>query len=86
MLQPTHALLEPETLDYVVVIGGILHAGPQIDEATTRYLREVGASSTWVGCSMTPQLAGTASARLAMIDHCTCSGRLRSPSSAASRR
>ena len=44
MLQPTHPLLAPETLDYVVVIGGILHAGPQIDEATTRYLREVGVS------------------------------------------
>ena len=28
----------------MVVIGGILHAGPQIDEATTRYLREVGAT------------------------------------------
>src|ERR1700746_3040715 len=27
MLQPTHALLPPETLDYVVVIGGLLHAG-----------------------------------------------------------
>src|SRR6202451_3664054 len=44
MLQPTSALLPPETLDYVVVIGGILHAGPQIDEATTRYLRDVGAT------------------------------------------
>ena len=31
----------PESLDYVVVIGGLLHAGPQIDDATTRYLREV---------------------------------------------
>ena len=45
MLQPTHALLTPETLDYVVVIGGILHAGPQIDESTTRYLREVGSTN-----------------------------------------
>ena len=45
MLQPTRALLPPDTLDYVVVIGGILHGGPQIDEATTRYLREVGATS-----------------------------------------
>src|ERR1700752_1902777 len=41
MLQPTHALLTPDTLDYVVAIGGILHGGPQIDEATIRYLREV---------------------------------------------
>ena len=43
MLQPTSALLPPETLDYIVVIGGILHAGPQVDETTMRYLREVGA-------------------------------------------
>src|SRR5919109_2517544 len=42
LLQPTSALLSPDLLDYVVVIGGILHAGPQIDEATARYLREVG--------------------------------------------
>ena len=33
LIQPTSALLSPELLDYVVVIGGILHAGPQIDEA-----------------------------------------------------
>jgi transcriptional regulator GlxA family with amidase domain len=32
-------------LDYVVVVGGILHAGPQVDEATTRYLREADASN-----------------------------------------
>jgi transcriptional regulator GlxA family with amidase domain len=44
MLEPTSALLAPETLDYVVVIGGILHAGPQVDEVTLRYLREVGAT------------------------------------------
>src|SRR6266404_202427 len=44
LLEPTSALLSPELLDYVVVIGGILHAGPQIDETTTRYLREVGAT------------------------------------------
>ena len=45
MLQPTHALLAPDTLDYVVVIGGILHAGPQVDDVTLRYLRDVGATS-----------------------------------------
>src|SRR5215467_3867274 len=45
LLEPTSPLLAPETLDYIVVIGGILHAGPQIDESTTRYLREVGATS-----------------------------------------
>jgi transcriptional regulator GlxA family with amidase domain len=46
MIQPTSGFRPPQTLDYVVVVGGILHAGPQVDEATTRYLREVGASST----------------------------------------
>lgn len=40
-LQPTSTLLPPQDLDYVVVVGGILHAGPQIDESTTLYLREV---------------------------------------------
>lgn len=45
-LQPTSALLPPASIDYVVVVGGILHAGPQIDEATIRYLREVGATRT----------------------------------------
>jgi len=41
MIEPTSRFLPPESLDYVVVIGGLLHAGPQIDEATIRYLREV---------------------------------------------
>ncbi|HTX23975.1 MAG TPA: GlxA family transcriptional regulator [Steroidobacteraceae bacterium] len=45
MIEPTTALLAPESLDYVAVIGGILHAGPQLDETTVRYLREVGATS-----------------------------------------
>jgi len=44
LLEPTSALLSPQLLDYLVVIGGILHAGPQIDEATARYLREVSAT------------------------------------------
>ncbi len=44
-LEPTSRFLPPESLDYVVVIGGILHAGPQVDEATMRYLREVGSTN-----------------------------------------
>ncbi len=40
-IEPTSGLLAPEELDYLVVVGGILHAGPQIDEPTLRYLREV---------------------------------------------
>jgi transcriptional regulator GlxA family with amidase domain len=46
MLQPTTGLLPAGSLDYVVVVGGILHAGPQLDEATIRYLREVGTTRT----------------------------------------
>jgi len=46
LIEPTSGLLDPGTLDYVAVVGGILHAGPQLDEATVRYLREVGASRT----------------------------------------
>src|SRR5580704_3545536 len=41
MIEPTTRFLPPESLDSVVVIGGLLHAGQQIDDATTRYLREV---------------------------------------------
>src|SRR6201993_207224 len=44
-LEPTSGFLPPDSLDYVVVIGGILHAGPQVDEATMRYLREVGSTT-----------------------------------------
>jgi len=41
MVQPTSGLLPPQNLDYAVVVGGILHAGPQIDDPTTAYLREI---------------------------------------------
>lgn len=41
-VQPTSALLPPETLDYVVVVGGTLHGGPQVDESTLHYLRQIG--------------------------------------------
>jgi transcriptional regulator GlxA family with amidase domain len=44
MIVPTSEFLAPAALDYLVVIGGVLHAGPQIDEATARYLREVAAA------------------------------------------
>src|SRR5262244_2929663 len=39
LIEPTSGFIHPELLDYVVVVGGILHAGPQVDEATLRYLR-----------------------------------------------
>ena len=44
-VQPTSALLSPEALDYVVVVGGILYAGTQVDEVTLRYLRQAGTTS-----------------------------------------
>ena len=50
MLTPTDGLLSPKDLDYVVVVGGILHAGRQIDVATGDYLRGVAeAGTTLVG-------------------------------------
>jgi len=45
LIEPTSGFIPPEQLDYVVVVGGILHAGPQVDEATVRYLREANASN-----------------------------------------
>src|SRR6201999_2072533 len=45
LIEPTSGFIEPELLDYVVVVGGILHAGPQVDDATVRYLREVAATN-----------------------------------------
>jgi len=46
MLTPTDGLLSPRDLDYVVVVGGILHAGRQIDVATGDYLRGVAEAGT----------------------------------------
>src|ERR1700733_14928071 len=45
LIEPTSGFIDPESLDYVVVVGGLLHAGPQLDEATIRYLREVASSN-----------------------------------------
>lgn len=36
----TSPLVDPRRFDYIVVVGGILHAGPQIDEPTVAYLKE----------------------------------------------
>ncbi|MEP7246402.1 MAG: GlxA family transcriptional regulator [Gammaproteobacteria bacterium] len=44
MVNPSTALLDPRSLDYVVVVGGLLQLGPQIDESTTQYLRDVAAA------------------------------------------
>jgi len=42
MVEPTSELLPPDALDYLAVVGGILHDGSQIDQSTVRYLRRVG--------------------------------------------
>jgi len=42
-IAPTATLLDPAGLDYVVVVGGLLHGGPQIDQPTTQYLRDAAA-------------------------------------------
>lgn len=45
LVQPTGPLLPADALDYVAVVGGVLHAGPQVDEVTQRYLREIGGTA-----------------------------------------
>lgn len=42
-IMPTAPLLDPSELDYVVVVGGLLHAGPQVDPVTTQYLKDAAA-------------------------------------------
>ena len=44
MTTPTSDLIDPRELDYVAVVGGILHAGRQIDDATERYLKSAAAA------------------------------------------
>lgn len=43
---PTAGLISPSELDYIVVVGGLLHRGSQIDEPTQKYLLKAGAGST----------------------------------------
>src|SRR3984957_11631399 len=39
LIEPTSRFLPPESLDYVVVIGGLLHAGPPIHDANSPFFR-----------------------------------------------
>jgi len=39
MLQPTGGFVDPSGFDYVVIVGGTLHGGPEISSATQDYLR-----------------------------------------------
>lgn len=43
---PTSGFVDPRELDYVVVVGGILHAGRQVDAPTIAYLKRVAAAGT----------------------------------------
>lgn len=46
----TEPLKDPRSFDYIVVVGGLLHAGPQVDEATLAYLKGAAAAGvTLVG-------------------------------------
>ncbi|MFT4116844.1 GlxA family transcriptional regulator [Bradyrhizobium sp.] len=38
LVTPTSRFIEPRELDYIIVVGGLLHEGPQIDDRTGRYL------------------------------------------------
>jgi transcriptional regulator GlxA family with amidase domain len=46
LVGPTSGLIEPSELDYVVVIGGLLHAGPALDATARAYLRAAAAAGT----------------------------------------
>jgi transcriptional regulator GlxA family with amidase domain len=46
LVHPNARLLDPKQLDYIVVVGGLLQRGPQIDEATTKYLLAAAETST----------------------------------------
>jgi transcriptional regulator GlxA family with amidase domain len=43
-ITPSADLLDPTALDYVVIVGGLLHSGHQLDETTVRYLRDAAAA------------------------------------------
>jgi transcriptional regulator GlxA family with amidase domain len=46
LVTPTGRFVDPKDLDYVVVVGGVLHGGRQIDDATSDYLKLAAAVGT----------------------------------------
>jgi transcriptional regulator GlxA family with amidase domain len=44
LIQPTSSLLEPSDFDYIVVVGGLLHGAPPIDQVAAGYLRRAAAA------------------------------------------
>ncbi len=50
VVNPTHRYSDPASFDYLVVVGGLLHGGEQIDQSTADYLaRAAGQGVTLVG-------------------------------------
>lgn len=45
-VSPTSSFVDPRRLHYVVVVGGLLHKGEQIDAATAAYLKRAAAAGT----------------------------------------
>lgn len=49
-VSPTSSFVDPRRFDYIVVVGGVLHEGPQVDAATIAYLKDADrAGVTLVG-------------------------------------
>lgn len=46
LVSPTSKLIDSRDLDYIVVVGGLLHEGPQIDDEVGRYLISAAEAST----------------------------------------
>ena len=46
LVHPNSRFIDPKELDYVVVVGGLLQRGPQIDEQTRKYLLAAAATNT----------------------------------------
>ncbi len=46
LVGPTARLIDPGELDYIVVVGGLLHSGPALDPAAKAYLRAAATAGT----------------------------------------
>jgi transcriptional regulator GlxA family with amidase domain len=46
VVTPDAGLIDPGQFHYIVVVGGLLHRGDQIDEATAAYIRQAAAAGT----------------------------------------
>lgn len=64
---PWETFSEPERFDYIVVVGGLLHRGPQCDEITLGFLREAAAKGV--------SLVGLCTATFALLRAGVMSGR-----------